>query len=193
MRREWRLGLAIVIAFAVGTTCAEGYARLAAHYYATIAEWIAETHPWKIISVAVARDESNHSAVLLLTGDVRRERTDSRPAVRIVSRIQVGEVIETPLVFWTILALWPAKSMRRRLGFLAVGAPVFLLLEAATTAMQLVNPMAEASAILGGDLDPLTLWERWSRFLEAGGRFVVETAGALLAVAIVEFLPSQIK
>jgi len=30
----------------------------------------------------------------------------------------------------------------------------------------------------------LTLWERWSRFLEAGGRLVVEIGAALATVAL---------
>jgi hypothetical protein len=66
---------------------------------------------------------------------------------------------------------------------------VFLALEAATTGCQLLHSMAEASAILAGE-DPVTFWERWSRFLEAGGRFVLEVATALVTVAAVPPLVS---
>lgn len=36
--------------------------------------------------------------------------------------------------------------------------------------------------MLNGDPDPLTPWERYSRFLEGGGRFVLEVLGALLTI-----------
>jgi hypothetical protein len=40
--------------------------------------------------------------------------------------------------------------------------------------------MAQASAILAGDNDPVTIWDRWSRFLEAGGQFVVVCSAGIL-------------
>jgi hypothetical protein len=184
VRREWSWALAAVVAFAVGVTCAEGYARLAVPYYAAITEAIAEWHPWKILEVVVAPDEASHGAVVRLVSEVRREREDRRPAAIVVSRVQVGEVIETPIVFWTMVLLWPASSLRQRALRIAVAIPIFLCLEAATTACQLLHPLAEASALLAGERDPLTLWERWSRFLEAGGRFGLEVAAALLSVAL---------
>jgi hypothetical protein len=118
-------------------------------------------------------------------GDVRRKAQDPRAAGRIISHVQVGEAVETPVVFWTVVLLWPIESMRRRWISLVVGLPVFLGLEAITTGIQLMHSMAEVSAILAGDNNPLTPWERWSRFLEAGGRFVVEIGAALFTVAIV--------
>ena len=96
----------------------------------------------------------------------------------------MGEAVETPIVFWTLVLLWPARTAREYLVRLAVGIPVFLGIEAATTACQLVNPLAEASALLAGEQSPLTLWERWSRFLEAGGRFALEVAAAILPIAL---------
>ncbi len=184
MRRDWTWAAALVAAFTVGSTCAEGYATLAAPYYAAISGAVAEWYPWKIREVTVARDEASRSQVLRLTSEVRRNRSDRRPAAVVVSRVQVGEAIETPLVFWTLLLLWPARFARQRVWRIAVGVPVFLGLEAATTACQLLHPLAEASALLAGERDPLTLWERWSRFLEAGGRFALEVAAALLSIAL---------
>jgi hypothetical protein len=67
-----------------------------------------------------------------------------------------------------------------------VGIPVFLGLEGITTGIQLMHSLAEVSAILAGETNPLTLWERWSRFLEASGRFVIEVCAALLTIAIVQ-------
>ena len=96
----------------------------------------------------------------------------------------MGEVIETPLVFWTLVLLWPARTARQRVWRVAAGLPLFLALEAVTTGCQLVHPLAEASALLAGEQDPITVWEYWSRFLEAGGRFGLEVAAALLAVGI---------
>lgn len=184
MRAEWRWALTAAVALAVGATCAESYARFASPYYAAVATLVADLHPWRVRRVGVAHDPASHGAVLRLVGDVRRHREDSLPAARVVVRVQVGEVIETPIVFWTVLLVWPAETLRRRLVRLVVGLPVFLVLEAATTGCQLVHSLAQASAILAGEQDPVTLWELWSRFLEAGGRFALELGAALLSVAV---------
>jgi hypothetical protein len=176
--------MAGVVALTIGVAGAENYARLAAPYYAAVATLIAQMHPWKIVAVVVTEEGSGHGAILQLTGEVRRHRDDPSPAARVVSHVQVGEAVETPIVFWTLLLVWPATSVRRRLTFVALGFPVFLGLEAVTTACQLVHSLAEASAILGGDPDPLTVWERWSRFLEAGGGFAVAVLAAVFTVAI---------
>ncbi len=184
MRREWRWGLAVVLGLSIGATCAESYSRLAVPYYTVATELIAHFHPWRIRSVRVTPDESSHGVVLELVGEVRSNREDPLPAALVVNRVQVGEAVETPVVFWTLLLVWPAASLRQRLLRIVVGIPLFLGLEAATTACQLVYSMARVSAFLAGESHPLTLWERWSRLLEAGGRFVLEVTAALVAVAL---------
>jgi hypothetical protein len=73
--------------------------------------------------------------------------------------------------------------MRKRWIRLAVGIPVFLGVEAITTAVQLMHSMAEVSALLAGELNPVTLWERWSRFLESGGQVVLACGFAILVLA----------
>lgn len=181
MRPEWRLTIAAAVALTAGTLCAEPYARLATPYYRAVDRLMARTHPWTIEEVAVAEDPNSRGSVLRLIGEVRRRRGDARPAATVVSRIQVGEVIETPLVFWTLLLAWPAAAPRERRTRVGVGAAAFLALEAMTTAMQLLSPMAKVSAILADD--PLTLWERWTGFLESGGNFVLASAAALVTLA----------
>jgi hypothetical protein len=178
-------------ALAIGATFATPYARLAAPYYAAVDRLIAAGHPWSIVSVQVKPGAKSPSPELQLVGDVRRRPEDPQPAGRIVSHIQVGEAVEAPVVFWTLLLLWPLGSPRRRWLSLAIGLPMFLCLEAVTTGIQLMHSMAEVTAILAGESNPLTLWERWSRFLEAGGRFVVEIGAALLTVAIVKRIGAQ--
>ena len=184
MRREWVWGLAACVALGVGATCAEAYTQLAAPFYAAITSRIAASHPWKILGVTVARDEASHGAVLRLTAEVRRHRGDERPAALVVNTVQVGEVVETPIVFWTLLLLWPVRTRRRLMLRIALGLPFFVGLESATTACQLVHSLAEASALLNGERNPVTSWEHWSRFLEAGGRFVIEVVVALGTVAM---------
>lgn len=191
MRREWTWVLATAVAFLLGSTCGEAYARLATPYYTAVTAAIAQWYPWRIVAITVAPDEGNHGAVLRLKGEVRRSREAQRPAARVVSRVQVGEVIETPLVFWTLLLLWPVRMARQRLWRMVAAVPIFLLLEALTTGCQLVHPLAEASALLAGEQDPITVWERWSRFLEAGGRFGLEVTAALLVVGITAGKPES--
>jgi hypothetical protein len=159
---------------------AQAYSRLAAPYYAAVDRLIATDHPWEITFVGVMPGKSNLTAELQLHAFVRRSSSDSRPSARVVGRVQVGEVVETPVVFWTVVLMWPAAGIRMRLLRVLAAIPMFLALEAVTTAAQLVLPMAQASAILAGDSDPLTLWDRWSRFLEAGGQFVVVFCGAII-------------
>jgi hypothetical protein len=187
MRREWRWVLAAVVALAVGATGAKSYARLAAPYYTVAARWIALGHPWQVVNIDVVQGSSGLGGILRLTGAVRvftvREGADdSLPAARLISKLQVAAVVESPLVFWTLLFLWPLQSHRERLVLLALAIPVFLCLETATTVCQLLNPLAYGSAVLAGDPDPITWWERWSRFLEAGGRVVLALAAALITI-----------
>lgn len=183
MRPEIRWALAAALALTIGVTCAESYARLAAPYYAAVARLISLGHPWTVVSVAVKPGTKSPSPELQLVGEVRRRPEDLHYAGRIISHVQVGEAVETPVVFWTLLLVWPANSMRQRLIRLAIGIPVFLGVEAITTGVQLMHSMAEVSAILAGEPNPVTLWERWSRFLEGGGQFVLACGFALLVLA----------
>jgi hypothetical protein len=184
MRRELRWALAASAALGLGVTFAEPYARLAAPYYAAVARLVAADHPWKVTSVDVRPGKSRLSAELQLGALIRRRREDPAPSARVIGRVQVGEVVETPVVFWTLVLMWPAGARRDRALRLVAAVPVFLGLEALTTVAQLMLPMAQASAILGGDSDPVTAWDHWSRFLEAGGRFMIEVCAALLPIAL---------
>lgn len=186
MQRNLRFVLTAVVALTIGATGAEAYTRLAIPYYNLVTATIADFHPWRILNLAVVRDESKPDAALRMTGEVRHRREDPAPAAQVITYVQVGEVVETPVVFWSVLLGWPMATLRRRLICIALGIPMFLALEAATTACQLVHSMAEASALLAGETDPLTAWERWSRFLEAGGRFALELCAALLTVVVAD-------
>jgi hypothetical protein len=181
VRPELRWGLAAIAALAIGVTCAKPYAEGAAPYYLLVTRLLAKGHPWEIVSVDVRPGKSNLSAELQLRALIYGEPRD-RPLARVVGRVQVGEVIETPLVYWTLLLVWPAATFRRRALLILKGIPIFLALTTLTTGAQLALPMAQASAILAGDHDPVTAWDHWSRFLEAGGEFALELSAAFAAV-----------
>jgi len=191
VRREFRWALAAAAAFALGLTVAEAYAQLAAPYYLAVDRLIATGRPWDITSVAVNPGESNLGAELQLWAFVRRHREDANPAAKVQGRVQVGEVVETPMVFWTLLLMWPAASIRQRLLRVLAGGPIFLVLEGLTTATQLILPMAQASAMLAGDANPVTAWGYWSRFLEAGGQFVLAFGAGVMAVSLTNGRVSQ--
>jgi hypothetical protein len=186
MRPERRRTLAVVLivalALAAGMYAGGSYARLAAPFYATAATLVAKGHPWKVNGVRVSADQGMHGEVLRFTGEVRRSPDDAHPAAIIESHVQVEEVIETPVIFLSLLLLWPAPTIRERAWRLALAIPAFITLEILTTVCELLRPLAEASALLNGETNPLTLWERWTRFLEAGGRFVLEIVGIILTV-----------
>jgi hypothetical protein len=188
MQREWLWAFAAAGAFAAGVVGAESYARLVAPAFTAAATLIASAHPWTVREVVVTREGPGQAAVLRLTGEVRRYGGDPKPAALVLARVAVGEVIETPLIFWTLLLLWPAGDVREWLLRAALGVGVFLGLEIALTGCQLLHSLADASAVLEGDRAGLSLWGRWSRFIEAGGGFVLEVSAALLTVAAVQRL-----
>jgi hypothetical protein len=180
MRPEWRWALFAAAALAVGAGTAERYCGFAAPYYTLAARWIALGHPWEVSKIEVVKSTSGPGMMLRLTGIVRDDF--GRPAARLVSKLQVAAVVMSPIVYWTLLLAWPVRSLRERLAALAIGIPLFLCLEAATTVCQLLNSLAYASAVLSGDRTPVTWWEHWSRFLEAGGRIAMALIAAIFAV-----------
>ncbi len=169
-------------ALGIGAVGAAEYARIAAPFYKSVATLIAHGRPWQIENVDVAAPDSGPGEVLRLTGWVREQADDVEPSARMVSRMHVSTAVESPLIFWAVLVMWPARSLRQRLMRLALGVPIFLCLESATTVCQLLNPFSYASAVLAGDADPVTSWERWSRFLEEGGRAALSLCAALLTL-----------
>jgi hypothetical protein len=186
MRREVRWLFAAIAALGVGAVGASDYARMAAPFYKSVATVIAHGRPWQIENVDVAVPDTGPGGVLRLTGWVRENAADVEPSARLVSRMHVSAAVESPLIFWTVLLMWPAASLRDRLVGLALGVPIFLCLESATTVCQLLNPFSCASAVLAGDADPVTPWEHWSRFLEEGGRVGLALCTALLTANLVQ-------
>ena len=184
MRAEVRFGLMASAALLLGSFGAESYARLMLPYYEWVDRVIATGYPWEVRSLEIAPNDQAPGRSIKLVGEVRRHVEDARPAARVVARVQVGEAVAAPVIFWMILLLWKASSHRQRWAGFALGLPVFLLVEGLTTAVQLIHALPEASALLAGDVDPITPWERWSRFLEAGGQFVVIVFAALSTIAL---------
>lgn len=184
MRPEWRWGLAFAAALALAALGARSYARLAAPAYLSIARVLAAGRPWRILSVEVSDPPAAAGAVLRLTGLVYETTGSARPLFRMVGKLQAAAAVEAPLIFWTVLGLWPVQGPRQRIVALALGLPVFVGLETATTVCQLMNPLAWASAVLAGEHDPVTAWEHWSRFLEDGGRPVLALGAAALTAGL---------
>jgi hypothetical protein len=184
MLRLWQRGMLAVAALAIGVVAAEPYARLAAPYYTFVARVLAHGHAWEILNTTIDHEEANHRTVLRLNANVRRFSTDPTPAAVVNSGLHVGALTQNAVIFWALLLLWPFRFTGSRWRALLIGVPVFLGLEAATTVCQLLAPLADASAVLAGDPDPLTAWECWSRFLEGGGRYVLAFAAALLTLAV---------
>lgn len=184
MLREWRWLIGVSAALVVGALVAESYARAAIPYYTLVARWIAAEHPWTIVSMDVS-EHLGRGAILQMVSTVRAHIDDPAPAARLVAKLQVAAVVESPLIFWSVLLMWPCTEYRQRLLGLLTGIPVFLALEVATTVCQLLTPLAYASAVLAGKSVSVTLWEHWSRFLEEGGRVTVALVAALCTIALV--------
>jgi hypothetical protein len=169
---------------AAGALGAETYVRGTSPCYEALAALIARGHPWTLTGSDVAADAAHPGLFLRLHGDVRVDLRAKQPAAHVIGRVQVGAAIEGPLVFWTVLLAWPRAARGRRVAMLVCGLPMFVILETGTTACQLLAGFAQASAMIAGDRDPLTLWERWSRLIESGGRDVLAVLAALLTVML---------
>ncbi len=167
----------------VGALGADPYARLTAPYYEALAALVARSHPWVVTGIDVGADGNHPGLFLRLHGDVHR-LGNAAAAARVVTRVQAGGVIEAPLIFWTIVLAWPRRTLRARLLLLACAIPMAIALDGITTVCQLLNGFAEASAVIAGNPNPLTPWERWSRFIESGGRDVLALCGALATLAL---------
>ena len=116
MRRALIWALAACAALALGADPrAQSYARFAAPYYEAVTRLIALGHPWKILTVEVQPGEVSPGSALTLTAEVREHALDAQPAASVASHVNVGEVVQTPLIFWTLLLLSPAASGRQRL------------------------------------------------------------------------------
>jgi hypothetical protein len=183
MRSEYRWALAFTAGLGFAVLGAKPYARLAAPCYEAVASMLALGHPWDVVSVEVAEPPGNVGALLRLRGLVYESSASLTPSFRMTGKLQVAAAAQSPLIFWTVLVLWPAGTLRRRVTTLGLGLPAFVLLEAATTVCQLMNPLAYASAVLAGTRDPVTVWECWSRFLEDGGRAGLALVAAVLTAA----------
>jgi hypothetical protein len=183
IKLRWIVGP--LLGLLLGSLCAEPYARIAAPYYLDVAQWIASTHPWVLDGISVVRASSGPGYILKLTGTVS-EFAGGPPAAMLIGKLQVAAVAESPAIFWTLLLVWPVATWRQRLSIVVLGIPLFLALEAATTLCQLLNPFAFASAVLAGAANPVTIWERWSRFLEGGGRVALAIAAALVPIALTQ-------
>jgi Protein of unknown function (DUF2919) len=185
MRIELRVLLGAMLALTVGILCARPYAQFALPYYSSVAGWIAAGHPWQITGLDIAPDDNAPGFVLRLTGAVFKHLGDAQPAGILISKLQVASVIESPVIFWSILIWWPLRSHWERAALLATGIPIFLCLESITTVSQLLTPLAFGSAAIAGKSAVVTPWEYWSRFLESGGRIAMAVVAAVLTVALV--------
>jgi len=186
VRREAKWALAAAVALATGVVAAEPYARLAAPFYQATASGIGRARHWHVTRVAVERDGELPGMYLRLHGGIAPGPGSTRGA-GIITRVQVGAVIEGPLIFWTLVLVWPSVQ-RQRLTRVAIGLPVFAMLEAGTTVSQLLTGFAAAAAALAGDPDAVSAWDQWSRFLESGGRDVLAVCAALLTIAVASWL-----
>jgi hypothetical protein len=184
MRREWRWLAAATAALVLGTVGADTYVRVATPLYRLGAEWLIEGKPWQINSIGIRDAAGDSRRELWMTGELKSHSWDLQPSARADSRVQLAAVLQNPVVFWLVLLLVPVASIRSRVTLLGLGLPVFLLLEIATTSCQLVNALVQTAAMLDGEANPLTWTERWSRFLESGGRLVIDVCAALFCVSL---------
>ena len=183
MRAEWRAIAVVLTLLLAGALGASRYAAVLCPYYVVAVSTLGADAGWQVVSVNVRDSNHGPGRVVALTADLYSRASASQAAARVVSEVQVGAVAEGPVVLFSILALWPLQAGRRRWRLLLAGVAALLLLELVTTVPQLMHAMAAVAAMAAGEPDHTTAWDRWTSFLEGGGRFAVECALAVLTAA----------
>lgn len=178
-------------AVATGVLLEHPLARMLVPWYTVASRAWSTGQAWRVESVGLRARGTGLGEEMQLHGQVARSRGDAEAAGLAVAHLQLGRVVVTPLIYWAIVACWPALSWGQRCWRMALGVPVYLALEGVTTAAQLVAPMAQASALLAGESDPMTLWLRWSNFLEAGGQFAVDITAGLATIVLAQVLVTR--
>ena len=190
IRPDWRILCAALITVAVGSIAAPAYLRRVAPCYLSAARLIARGEPWQIVDVAVEPSTDKPGMIQQLSalvsgGDARHTRH-----AQLLGKVHAGAAIEPLLTFWLVLLAWPAVSAKQRWVRILMGAPVFILTDAATTIVSLMHALPWAQNTLAGLPDVPTGWDRWVDFLEAGGRFAISVSAALLTIAAAAQLPA---
>ena len=132
---------------------------------------IARGEPWQIVDVAVEPSTDNPGMILQLSalvsgGDARHTRH-----AQLLGKVHAGAAIEPLLTFWLVLLAWPAVSAKQRWVRILMGAPVFILTDAATTIVSLMHALPWAQNTLAGLPDVPTLRnQRQRRVADDRGR-----------------------
>lgn len=164
---------------------ATSYARLVAPLHALAAATVGQYGGWDVVKADVEDTPGQHGRSLALTVDLYRRPDDRTAGARVVSRVTVGDVVEGPLVYLGVLALWPLGRWRERGRLLLLALPGLAVVELLTTLPELLHALPAVVRQLAGLPDAETAWDRWSSVLSGGGRFVVELSTALVAVAVI--------
>jgi hypothetical protein len=196
MRIVARWAAVIAIVGVVGFAGAERYAKLLAPAYEGALRLLAGQNAWDITRFTIDDSGRDHAVILRVGGTVHRTADPSTSSATVNVTRPVGSLIELAVVFWVLVLGWPVAERRQRLVLVAIGVPVLLLADIASTGCSLAGQFADARAMLqlAADTGAIpevneawTLWERWSRFLEGGGRIVI---GVVLALAVIACCPA---
>jgi hypothetical protein len=192
--RRWAVVIAIV--GVVGLLGAGGYARLLAPAYEATLRLLAGQNAWRVTRFTVDDSGRDHAVVLRVGGSVHRTADPSTPEATVNVTRPAGSLVELAVVFWVLLLGWPISDRRQRLVWAAIGLPLLLVADVTSTGASLAGQFADARAMLQviadtGSVpegnDAWTLWERWARFLEGGGRVAL---GVTLALAVIALSPA---
>ena len=188
MRRDGRWLCALLFSVAIASVAAPYYAHLAAPAWQAVARLTALGQPWRITGIEVTPSPDGPGTIVALTAIVTDAQADRTASARVTGKITTGAAIEPALVFWLLVLAWPAAHGRERWLRFAIGVPVFIAVDTATTVLALTHALPWATQVIAGAGDGDTAWDRWAAFLEAGGRFAVVTAVALVTIATVAML-----
>ena len=175
--------IAVLVALAPWT--AAPYARLVAPFHALAGAIVGRYAGWEVVKTAVEDTPGQHGRALALTADLYRRPSDRTAAARVVGRVTVGGVVEGPLVYLGLLALWPVRDWRERARLLCLALPGLAVIELLTTLPELLHTLPSVVGEIAGLPQAYTPWDRWTELLSGGGRFAIEVSAALLAIAVI--------
>ena len=182
MRTERRGTVAALLLGAAGIVGASTYAGWTVPLHRVAAAWAAQSCACRIANVSVVQPGAGSTSALQLTAVVTEGPADSIPVAVVANRVNVGGIVQVPIVLLGLLLAWPAHARRDCAVRGALALLALPLLELLTTGSQLVAPLWALGAEM--QLRSVHGWMTgWTQFIESGGRIAVTAAIALLIIS----------
>ncbi len=192
MQTRYKTAMRLLLAYALFFGLCLAFAR----YYATLwlplyrAELAMLAPQYTVVDLRLQRPGGE----TLIALDIKTARainigTKTVPAgVTMNSSTLMGNVVQHPIIYFSILLAWPGFLTRERLFLLLTGLPLLVLVEALDLPFILLGALEDLMLYnLAPDQLPGSRLVTWMDFLNGGGRLALSAAAAVCNVAIFRY------